>query len=232
MLSLAEVGRLFDGTADGVYIVTSAQRVVFWNDAAEQLTGIRREDAIGRQCYELIAGTDYDGWCFCRKDCPTIECARRGEAVSNYDVFARPGERKLWVNVGIVVAHAAEFSEPVAVHIFRDVTRMRRAEILAKETIATVARVTPPGSAADEGLDPCPVPQPLLTPREIEVLRLLASGANPRAIAQSLVLSPATVRNHIENLMGKLGVHSRLQAVVYAAHHGLLAPEGGAPPAS
>jgi PAS domain S-box-containing protein len=65
-----------------------------------------------------------------------------------------------------------------------------------------------------------------LTRRELEVLRLLAEGCNTRAAAQRLGVSPATVRNHVQNLLGKLGVHSRLQAVAYANRHGLLTRAG------
>jgi len=61
-----------------------------------------------------------------------------------------------------------------------------------------------------------------LTPRELEVLRLLAGGANTRVAAEQLRVSPATIRNHVQNLLGKLGVHSRLQAVAYANAHGLV----------
>jgi two-component system nitrate/nitrite response regulator NarL len=61
-----------------------------------------------------------------------------------------------------------------------------------------------------------------LTPRELEVLRLLAIGANTKTAAEKLGVSPATIRNHVQNLLGKLGVHSRLQAVAHATAHGLL----------
>jgi two-component system nitrate/nitrite response regulator NarL len=63
-----------------------------------------------------------------------------------------------------------------------------------------------------------------LTPRELEVLRLVAGGANTRAVAAHLCVSPATVRNHVQNMLGKLGVHSRLVAAAYAARNGLLDP--------
>jgi DNA-binding NarL/FixJ family response regulator len=54
-----------------------------------------------------------------------------------------------------------------------------------------------------------------LTRREREVLVLLAEGANNDAIAKILVISPETARTHIQNLMSKLGVHSRLQAAAF-----------------
>jgi PAS domain S-box-containing protein len=57
---------------------------------------------------------------------------------------------------------------------------------------------------------------PHLTPRQVEVLRLLEQGRSTRQIAQELHLSPETVRNHIRHLFRALGVHSRLEAVAIA----------------
>ena len=53
-------------------------------------------------------------------------------------------------------------------------------------------------------------------------MRLIASGANTRAMAQRLHVSPTTVRNHVQHILGKLGVHSRLEVVAYATRHRLL----------
>jgi DNA-binding CsgD family transcriptional regulator len=55
-----------------------------------------------------------------------------------------------------------------------------------------------------------------LTPRELQVLRLLADGLSQTAIADQLVLSPKTVGNHIEHILSKLGVRSRSQAIAMA----------------
>ena len=59
-----------------------------------------------------------------------------------------------------------------------------------------------------------------LTPREREVLQSLADGLNDKEIAQRLGVSPETVRTHVVNILGKLNVHSRLQAVIFAVRHG------------
>jgi DNA-binding NarL/FixJ family response regulator len=56
----------------------------------------------------------------------------------------------------------------------------------------------------------------LLSPRELEVLRMLATGATNRAIAEQLVLSERTVDRHVSNIYGKLGVSSRAAATAYA----------------
>jgi DNA-binding NarL/FixJ family response regulator len=61
-----------------------------------------------------------------------------------------------------------------------------------------------------------------LTAREIEVLRQVAQGATNREIATSLVISEGTVKNHISNLLSRLGLRDRTQAAIYAREHGLL----------
>lgn len=61
-----------------------------------------------------------------------------------------------------------------------------------------------------------------LTPREQEVLELLAEGKSNAAIAQALFVSVHTVRNHVANLSGKLGAHSKLEALSIAVRRGLL----------
>jgi DNA-binding NarL/FixJ family response regulator len=61
-----------------------------------------------------------------------------------------------------------------------------------------------------------------LTRREREILALLSSGAGNDAISQRLVISPETARTHIQNLLSKLGVHSRLEAAAFVARHGIV----------
>lgn len=61
-----------------------------------------------------------------------------------------------------------------------------------------------------------------LTPRETEVLTQIARGHSNRAIADNLYLSEATVKTHVSNLLTKLGVHSRVQAVILAYEHGVV----------
>jgi DNA-binding CsgD family transcriptional regulator len=63
---------------------------------------------------------------------------------------------------------------------------------------------------------------PVLTPRQAEVLHLLAGGASTAQIQETLQLSRETVRNHISHLLRALGAHSRLQAVAMARRNGLI----------
>jgi DNA-binding NarL/FixJ family response regulator len=66
------------------------------------------------------------------------------------------------------------------------------------------------------------VPAPRLTDRELEVLKLVAKGLNNRDIAKELFISENTVKNHIRNILEKLQLHSRMEAVVYAVREKLL----------
>lgn len=61
-----------------------------------------------------------------------------------------------------------------------------------------------------------------LTNREIEVLRFIATGATNREIAEHLVISEGTVKNHLSNMFSRLGLRDRTQAVMYARERGLL----------
>ncbi len=63
---------------------------------------------------------------------------------------------------------------------------------------------------------------PDLTEREVEVLRLIAQGATNREIAERLVISEGTVKNHISHILGRLGLRDRTQAAIYAREYGLL----------
>jgi DNA-binding NarL/FixJ family response regulator len=66
------------------------------------------------------------------------------------------------------------------------------------------------------------MPAPKLTDREMEVLRLVAQGLNNRDIAGRLFISENTVKNHIRNILEKLHLHSRMEAVVYAVREKMI----------
>lgn len=92
---------------------------------------------------------------------------------------------------------------------------MRR--LLLTRAARSVPGTKPPNSSARTSLT-----NPNLSPREIEILQMLASGAKTNAVAEQLCISRSTVRNHIRNILTKLDVHTRLEAVRRAERAGLI----------
>jgi two-component system NarL family response regulator len=66
------------------------------------------------------------------------------------------------------------------------------------------------------------VPAPRLTEREMQVLKLVARGMNNRDIAKELFISENTVKNHVRNILEKLQIHSRMEAVMVAVREKLI----------
>jgi DNA-binding NarL/FixJ family response regulator len=69
-----------------------------------------------------------------------------------------------------------------------------------------------------------------LTPREVEVLGLFAKGMSTRDAASALEISPLTIQSHVKNILVKLGVHTKLEAVVLMLRNGVIRPEAGSGP--
>jgi non-specific serine/threonine protein kinase len=91
-------------------------------------------------------------------------------------------------------------------------------------TEAVAEALAIPAAMAGAALDEPPHSrQHGLTPRELEVLRLLAAGHSNPAIAEALFISTRTAQTHVQHILDKLDVSSRAEAAVYAAKHGLLA---------
>ena len=104
-------------------------------------------------------------------------------------------------------AHAAEIAEAIA-NVLRGDTHF---DPIVQQRLVAMA-------ISDRDQRP---PANRLTPREVDVLRLIAHGKSNNEIAQQLFITEATVKTHINNLFAKIGVRDRAQAVTYAFQHGV-----------
>lgn len=86
---------------------------------------------------------------------------------------------------------------------------------IARKVLQRVRATSPPPGAAERIRSE-------LSDRELQVLKLLAHGADNARIARELVISPKTVKNHISNILMKLQIDNRIQAAVYAVRSGIL----------
>jgi PAS domain S-box-containing protein len=195
---------------DGAFVVGADGKLALWNRSAERLLGHAARDVLGRPCCEVFAGHDGDGNRLCYQGCHVRSLIGMEEAVQSFDMRTRTkAGRPLWINVSILKTKGPR-GAPRTIHLFRDVTATKELLALVQERLAP-----PPAPGPGE-------PEPTaLSRRELEVLRLMTEGLDTGAAAERLHVSPATVRNHAQNIFGKLGVHSRLQAVAYAIRHRL-----------
>jgi PAS domain S-box-containing protein len=203
------ISQALERTGDGALVTGPDGRVVLWNRAAERLLGWTREEALGHSSCEMLDAAASNGRFICSAACAVIQAGLKGEDVESFDVQTRTkAGRPIRLNVSTLSLNGGiRNGGPVTVHLFRTPS----APSPAAHPLSPASPASEPNGAASS-----------LTPRELEVLRLLATGANTRSAAEQLGVSPATIRNHVQNLLGKLGVHSRLQAVAYATTHGLL----------
>jgi PAS domain S-box-containing protein len=195
---------------DGAFAIGPDGRVAVWNRAAERILGWSAKEVLGRPCCEVLAGADGHGNSLCYQGCDVMGQVRLGEPVEHFEMKTRTkAGRPVWLDLSILEAPATNGNRPVAVHLFRDITATKKILEIVQERTAPAAQSNGNGASG-------------LTKREIEILRLMAAGANTKVLAERLNVSPATVRNHAQNIFAKLDVHSRLEAVAWANQHGLV----------
>lgn len=202
--------RALTRAGDGAFVTAAQGRIVLWNRSAERILGFSARDVVGRGCCDVFGGYDDHGNRLCYQGCHVMTLLGMNEAVQSFDMRTRTkAGQPVWINVSILRTNG-EREGPLTIHLFRDVTA-------SKELLALVhERLAPRRAAGATGAAPG-----VLSRRELEVLRLLTEGLNTSATAERLHVSPATIRNHVQNIFGKLGLHSRLEAVAYAAQQRL-----------
>jgi len=108
------------------------------------------------------------------------------------------------------------------VHLFRDVTNQVETERLLERIHSLLGQAAWPAEKGPTLPSDPPSPLRALTPRERDVLRLIARGETAKGIAEALHISTATARNHTQRILGKLGVHTKLEALALAFRYNLL----------
>jgi PAS domain S-box-containing protein len=218
-------------TGDGVYIVDSNRHIVRWNKAAEKILKYPESDVLNHDCFQVISGRISPDKPMCGPNCKIYSNVLKGSPQKSFDLWtqARDGE-PLWLNVSIVAPPTED--EPFVAHIFRDVTREKRTGLALDQFLNHLENSSGihreiPTEGSDRNLagsnsaamDRASV---ALSSREIEVLTLLAEGLSTKSLAQKLDISHFTARNHIQNILVKLDLHSKAQAVSYAFKNGIL----------
>lgn len=201
-------------SADPMFVIDESERIVLWNAAAEDLLGFTSDEALGARCHDIVRGLTTERRRFCAEDCSVNRCAARGSLPHAYDLLCPTKDgRMVWLEVRILVAQSD--IGRLLVHTFHEVSEERRLTAYARDVLDRSSEVLA-RTAVDDDTGPATAG---LTAREMEILHLLDAGTRPTEIASRLNISIRTARNHVQSIIGKLGVHSVLEAVAEARRH-------------
>jgi DNA-binding CsgD family transcriptional regulator len=152
---------------------------------------------MGRPCHEVVQGVTPGGRHLCGPNCPVQVSCRELRAPHRFEMIVRhPDGSDLWLEATTFVVIDQD-DRGVVVHMLAE----------------SVSQGKPEASVPDSRI---------ATRRELDVLAMLAEGLSTAEIASGLGLSSATVRNHVQNLLFKLGAHSRAEAVIVGLKSGLV----------
>lgn len=197
----ARLGRWLAGLSLPAWVVNRDQELLGWNDAAGRLLGLRRSDRVAPRCHDVVHAVDASDRSVCRPGCDVVRDAATGRPVAPRLVRVETRQRSRWLQIVYLPVEIQGQEPPCLLHYALDADRQRQMEAY----LTLVARRCHPADGA--------WPQRPLTPREHEILDLLCRDQDMPAIAQSLRISHATVRNHVQHVLAKLEVHSVEEAV-------------------
>jgi PAS domain S-box-containing protein len=216
-----------DAIDEGVLVQDSETQVVYANRAAGELLGVDRDQLRGRselptpcECLSESGEALPERW-------PGADALRTGRPQRPRVMgLPRPDGGVRWVRVS-----ARPIGGSVLMSLL-DVTALRNAEEDAATLASRLSGVREGNGNANGGADgkgngngdkPGKGGKGVLSPREHQVVELLASGNTGEEVAERLGISPATVRVHVRNATGKLGASTRTQAVAIAVARGEVA---------
>jgi DNA-binding CsgD family transcriptional regulator len=234
-----------ESLAFGTFVVDGTHRIISWNESASRTLGFDTETTLGRTCEEMLALLRTQDVPVCPEVIESLESDETADALcpgqtSTLDPHAllrhdtpmrvrvvTQGGAPRWLEVSALHARKLDGSACI-IHIFRDVTddaERQKHSAVAADTFhhpGSILRL-PVGHAESADSDGAPMlTLEHLTPREHEVLELLAQGMATIEIALALGISRVTARNHVTRVIEKLGVKTRLQAVLAASRLGLI----------
>ncbi len=217
-----DVAALFSAlehSPEPVFATDRRNRIVFWNHSAEHLFGYSEEEALGASCAGMLEGSDVHGNRYCAETCPVTQMAFRGEPVRHFGLTLQAkGGASIVADVSILNVGSGPPDRFYLAHILQPQLSDRREPKDSEEpaipprSMLSVVRESPDARARK------------LTAREVEVLGMLAAGRATPEIADRLHISHLTARNHIQNILDKLELHSKAEAVAFAFQKRILLP--------
>jgi DNA-binding CsgD family transcriptional regulator len=203
------------GSSTAAFAIDRHDRIVYWNEGAERLLGWTAKEMLGKLCFEVLEGRDPFGNLYCTAQCPIVVGAANGEVSEPFMMHVQSKARgQETVRVRPVPLPGPGESFDCLMHLVDQDAGSDVAELVKRIKSAAAGRPqVPPAKDPIISVNP-------LTPREREIILMLSNGYAALNIAARLNLSHATVRNHIQNILRKLEVHSQVEAIAVAFRRG------------
>lgn len=208
-------------TVDGVFAVDAKQRIIFWDPGCEELFDRTSQWVLGRPCHEVICGKNQvSGAAFCSQACRIARLAAGENAPNHFTIETTDGDGEpLKLSVNIILIPSLCKKKWIVTHLLH---RFVNQDVLTAMDSSLRTGKQRTCSSLDASLGKCEHSPGRLSPREREVLQLLAEGLSSVFISKRLAISNVTIRNHLQHIQNKLGVHSQVEAVAYAYRHNLV----------
>lgn len=198
--------------------------IVYWNGDARKLLEDREKGEgevlqAGRSFHEALQARDVFGNRLSPESSPLQLMLEEGEAIQGFEIDVRKASgANARVGISVVAVLGPDPDACHLIYLLRERRRRRRSDelldrLLAQSTSDSDDVALRRGEHSD---------LPQLTPREKQVLQKVADGRTTEQIAQDLHISVYTVRRHFQNLMRKLGIHSKAEAVALALRRRLI----------
>lgn len=190
-------------TAGASFSTDSAGRIVAWNRAAAALFGYQASAVHGKNLHDVLQSHNtFGNRIAC--DCGLMEMVRRGEFIRRYVIEVKTASGQ---EMRVVLFAHAQPDQPSTILVYeaRPDARQRHGDRRSVDRLRHF-----------------PAAVGKLTPAELKVLRLLASGKRAQDVATSLNVSLTTVRHHIQKVLQKLGVHTQVEAISMVLQAGVL----------
>jgi PAS domain S-box-containing protein len=200
----------FTHTGNGVMGVDVHHRIILWNPAAEELLGYAAQEVLGKPCYNVMMACGGDCELACSEHCSQFKQARQLQWSSEQMLEGKTkAGKKIRLHVISFCLLSSKQKLSALIHVFwRANGTLRPSD--SRDFLPLGALQEPPLAS--------------LSSQQLTILRCMTAGMDTKSTAALLFISPTTVRNHVQHILRKLGVHSRLEAVELAHRHHLRVP--------
>ncbi len=201
---------MISGSTDGVFAIGADNKIVFWNETAQEILGFKSKDVIGKSYNEIVPATDLNGNSVCLGKYAHKKEIDADTEVQNCEIITHSAKaNRIWLNLTVFIVPSTQDEYGMSVFVFRDITRQKIYEKIISEVISKT-------ELANQFSDAMPAT------REREILLLLADGHTTKSISSKLYIALSTLRKHIRNIYSKLQAHSMVEALAIARKSNLI----------